>query len=25
LRDNPDNFDSVEWVLFDSYTESTNE
>ena len=22
---NPDNFDSVEWVLFDSYTESTNE
>ena len=25
LRDNTDNFDSVEWVLFDSYTESTNE
>ena len=25
LRDNPDNFDSVEWVLFDSYTESMNE
>lgn len=25
LRDTPDNFDSMEWVLFDSYTESANE